>query len=100
MQTRHIYLIALMFACTLHGASVSDYNVVWESPSDNEHGSMPIGNGDLAANVWVEPGGDLVFYISKSDAWSGNGRLLKLGRMRVECEPAIFQEGIEFRQEL
>lgn len=89
-----------MFACTLHGASVSDYNVVWESPSDNEHGSMPIGNGDLAANVWVEPGGDLVFYISKSDAWSGNGRLLKLGRMRVECEPAIFQEGIEFRQEL
>ena len=40
-------------------------NVVWDSPSADCHGSMPIGNGDLAANVWVEPNGDLVFYLSK-----------------------------------
>ena len=26
------------------------YNVVWDSPSQDMHGSMPIGNGDLAAN--------------------------------------------------
>jgi hypothetical protein len=79
---------------------LDSYDVVWESPSEDEHGSMPIGNGDLAANVWVEPSGDLVFYISKSDAWSGNGRLLKLGRVRVKCEPALFSEGMKFKQEL
>ena len=41
------------------------YNVVWDSPSKDYNGSMPIGNGDLAANVWVEPTGDLIFYLSK-----------------------------------
>ncbi len=53
-------------------------NVVWESPSHDARGSMPIGNGDIGANVWVEPSGDVVFYISKTDAWSENARLLKL----------------------
>ena len=33
-------------------------HVVWDSPSEGMHGSMPIGNGDLAAKFWVEPGGD------------------------------------------
>jgi len=61
---------------------------------------MPIGNGDLAANVWVEPNGDLVFYVSKSDAWSGNGRLLKLGRVRVKTDPPLYTDGAEFKQEL
>jgi len=61
---------------------------------------MPIGNGDLAANVWVEPNGDRVFYISKSDAWSGNGSLLKLGRVRVKLDEPLFKEGMKFSQEL
>lgn len=38
------------------------FNVVWTSPSKDYNGSMPIGNGELAANVWVEPSGDLIFY--------------------------------------
>ncbi|MBT3192236.1 MAG: hypothetical protein HN341_06745 [Verrucomicrobia bacterium] len=99
-RTLQIGLTGLIFAGTLHAASVSDYNVVWDSPSKNEDGSMPIGNGELAANVWVEPNGDLVFYISKSDAWSGNGQLLKLGRVRVKLDEPLFQEGTTFRQEL
>jgi len=61
------------FAAEQSAASAPSYNVVWDSPSQDENGSMPIGNGDLAANVWMEPNGDLVFYLSKSDAWSGNG---------------------------
>ena len=51
--------------------SPDPYNVIWDSPSKDYNGSMPIGNGDLAANVWVEPSGDLVFYVSKSDSWTG-----------------------------
>lgn len=77
-----------------------DHKVVWTSPSQDMHGSMPAGNGDLAANVWVEPDGDLVFYLSKTDAWSENGRLLKLGRVRVTCEPALFEPGARFTQTL
>ena len=82
---------------------VDKYNVVWTSPSKDFNGSMPIGNGELAANVWVEPTGDLIFYLSKSDAWSGGGpdpELLKLGRVRVRLDKPLFQEGSDFRQEL
>ena len=79
------------------------YNVVWDSPSQDYNGSMPIGNGDIGANVWVEPTGDLIFYLSKTDAWSGGGpdpELLKLGRFRVRLDKPLFQEGAAFRQEL
>ena len=79
------------------------YNVVWDSPSQDYNGSMPIGNGDIGANVWVEPTGELIFYLSKSDAWSGGGpdpELLKLGRFRVRLDKTLFQEGAAFRQEL
>lgn len=65
-------------------------NVVWESPSADYNGSMPIGNGDIGANVWVEPTGDLVLLLSKTDAWSENGRLLKLGHVRVKLTPTLF----------
>ncbi len=63
--------------------NLSDYNVTWTTPSLNSSGSMPLGNGDIGLNVWVESNGDLLFYISKSDAWSEAGRLLKIGRVRV-----------------
>lgn len=76
-------------------------NVVWETPSRDMHGSMPIGNGDLAANVWVEPNGDLLFYLSKSDAWSGSAdALMKLGRIRIRLDQPFVQEDAGFKQEL
>ena len=76
------------------------YNVVWKTPSENSSGSMPLGNGDVGLNVWVEPGGDLLFYISKTDAWSENGRLLKVGRVRVALSPNPFVKGMPFEQTL
>ena len=72
---------------------VSDYNVVWDSPSENAAGSMPIGNGEVGANFWVEPSGDMVFYISRTDAWSETGELYKLGRIRISTKPAITSAG-------
>lgn len=63
---------------------LNSYNVVWDSPSSHSGGSMPIGNGDIGLNVWVERDGDLNFYISKTDAWSGIGRRGYV-RYRQEC---------------
>ena len=80
-------------------ADPSRYDVVWSSASADSSGSMPLGNGDIGVNVWVEPGGDLVFYVSKTDAWNENGRLLKLGRVRVRLSPAL-PAGESFRQRL
>ncbi len=44
------------------------YNVVWDSPSKDASGSMPIGNGDFGANVWVEENGDIICF------FAGEGR--------------------------
>ncbi|MFM8984024.1 MAG: DUF5703 domain-containing protein, partial [Spartobacteria bacterium] len=79
---------------------LATHNVVWDSPSADMHGSMPIGNGDLAANFWVEPSGDLVFYLSKSDSWDADQELLKLGRVRIRLDKPFVRDGRPFRQEL
>jgi hypothetical protein len=80
-------------------------NVSWDVPGPTSAESMPIGNGDIGLNVWVEPGGDLLFYIGKTDAWgaevrSDQGALLKLGRIRVSLQPNPFTAGAPFSQTL
>ncbi|HTN08712.1 DUF5703 domain-containing protein [Agriterribacter sp.] len=80
-------------------SKLNDYNVRWTTPGVNAQGSMPIGNGDIGANVWVEKNGDLAFYISKTDAWSEIGRLLKLGKVVVSLTPNPYNEKT-FSQEL
>ena len=78
---------------------LNDYNISWTSPSVNSQGSMPLGNGDIGVNAWVEENGDLVFYLSKTDSWSENGQLLKLGEIRVSLSPNPYNKN-SFLQEL
>ena len=81
-----IFLLGLLAAGLASAqSSTESFNVVWDSPSKDSSGSMPLGNGDIGLNVWVEECGDLVFYIGKTDAWSETVRLLKIGRVRVQA---------------
>ena len=75
-------------------------DVTWTTTGTNENDSMPIGNGDLAANVWTEQNGDIVLLIAKSDAWSENGELLKPGRVCVSLDPNPFTSSASFTQAL
>jgi len=79
---------------------IDRYNVVWDSPSKDHHGSMPLGNGEIGLNAWIEPTGDLVFYIAKTDSWGDNGRLLKVGKVRVKLTPSPLDSSPEFKQTL
>lgn len=75
------------------------YNVSWDTMSKT--GSlecMPLGNGDITVNAWVEQEGDLMLYIGKSDTWSEATRLLKVGRVRVHLTPNPFTEGVDYQQ--
>lgn len=90
----------LLLPAAVAQSPVDSYNVVWDSPSKDSSGSMPLGNGDVGINVWVEESGDLVFYIGKTDAWSETARLLKVGRVRVRLSPNPFGAGRPFRQTL
>ena len=65
--------------------NASRYDVTWDSPSgEGESGSMPLGNGDIGLNAWVDTSGSLLFYISKTDSWDESGRLLKVGKLRID----------------
>lgn len=75
------------------------YHVLWLGQSSNSSASMPIGNGDIGANVWVNTEGDLSLLISKTDAFSEIGRLLKIGKIVLRTTPNILS-GAVFTQEL
>ncbi len=78
---------------------LSSYNVTWHTLSTTGSlESMPIGNGDITANVWVEADGDLMIYIGKSDTWSEATRLLKVGRVRVSITPNPFISSAPYTQ--
>jgi hypothetical protein len=101
MKCRMVLLL-LFFAVLNIYADVSrtSYNVVWDSPSIDSNGTMPLGNGETGINAWFDKSGDLQFYISRTDAWDDNGRLVKVGKVRIKFEPAIYASGAEFKQTL
>ena len=76
------------------------YNVIWNSPSKDATGVMPIGNGDIAAGVYAIEGGDLFLLLSKNDAFNFEGNIYKTGRVRVALAPNPFRSGKPFRQTL
>jgi len=93
-----IFIITSLSNIVLKGQTMPDINalldknnVSWDIPGPGSAQSMPIGNGDIGLNVWIETNGDLVFYISKTDSWSednlGSWGLLKLGKVRVKLNP-------------
>jgi len=59
---------------------------------------MPIGNGDIGANLWVDTAGTLSLLISKTDAMSEIGRLLKIGRIDIRFSPDILGRGTFVQQ--
>jgi alpha-L-fucosidase 2 len=75
-------------------------DVSWDSLGYYSAHSMPLGNGDIALNVWTEQNGDVLFYISKTDAWNESGNLVKIGRVRVSLNPNPFFNGALFQQVL
>lgn len=79
---------------------ITENNVTWNTLGKDENESMPIGNGDIAANVWTEKNGDLVLLLSKADAWTETGKIVKLGRVRIKLTPNPFVGNTDFKQTL
>ncbi|MFS2993028.1 DUF5703 domain-containing protein [Phocaeicola dorei] len=78
---------------------MSQYNVVWNSPSASALESMPCGGGDVGMNVWVEDG-NLLIYLSRSGTFDELNTFPKLGRIRVSVSPNVLDDPDTFRQEL
>src|SRR5882762_4786007 len=103
MKPKIIFLLAVLATMALAAQEnhfVAANDVTWNSLGTNENSSMPLGNGDVALNVWTEQNGDNVLLLAKSDAWSENGQLLKLGRVRIKLTPNPFIASVGFTQTL
>lgn len=101
-------IVIVLACCNLMGVQafgerantiLANYNVVWDAPSENASGSMPVGGADIGCNVWVE-NGDVLLYMQRSGCFSENGEYLKLGRVRLSFSPNPFEQTDFFRQEL
>src|SRR5713101_1113020 len=83
-------------------------NVTWNVPGPTSAESMPLGNGDIGLNVWVETNGSVLCYIAKTDAWNQNNwwqsfdpyGLMKVGGVRVSLNPPPLSSGTNFLQTL
>ena len=96
-------LIGLIFGKAEVKAALPDYDVRWDALGKTSADSMPLGNGDIGLNVWTEPNGDVLFYVSKTDAWTEDVRhagLAKIGRVRVSLDSNPFVAGAGFEQRL
>jgi alpha-L-fucosidase 2 len=124
MSNKFLIVVFTLFACLLlpvtAGAQVKKfdirpflnaYDVSWDTPGPTSMQSMPIGNGDIGLNVWVEGSGDLCFFIGKTDAWGAalaseknnwikeGGVLMKVGKVRISISPSpLAQQRGAFRQ--
>jgi len=79
---------------------IGQYRVVWDSPSKDSLDSMPLsGRFGAGANVWVQDG-SIWLYLAHGGAYDEQGRLLKLGCVRITPADMTLGAGADFRQEL
>ena len=95
-----VLVMGMMLTSSAAGGLLGRYNVIWESPSKDETGQMPLGNGDIAAGVYAIEDGDLYLLLAKNDAFNYNGDIFKTGRVRISLAPNPFVKGKKFRQTL
>jgi hypothetical protein len=82
------------------GYRIGRYDIVWNSPSRDASGVMPVGNGDIAAGVYAIEDDDIYLLLAKNDAYNYEGDIFKTGRVRVTLSPSPFRAGKPFRQVL
>ena len=100
MILRIAMVLGLLLPSVAAGESMARYNVVWDSPSKDNTGQMPLGNGDIAAGVCAIEGGDLQLLLAKNDAFNYNGDIFKTGDVRISMKPNPLAKGKKFRQRL
>ncbi len=96
------FILFLFLATTVVSLSAqqtgSNYDITWNTQSQNASESMPCGGGDIGMNVWVE-NGELFIYVARSGNFDENNALMKTGRIRVNLSPNPFN-GSNFKQQL
>lgn len=68
--------------------AITRLNPVFDTPARSPADSMPLGNGTLGLNAWVERSADIVFVLACVGGAGGfDGSSIRLGRVRVQMLP-------------
>ncbi|MCP4453857.1 MAG: hypothetical protein GY809_20540, partial [Planctomycetes bacterium] len=105
MKITNLILIVIALSTPITGQiqmpeAAARYNVIWDTPSLDPSGAMPIGNGDMGAMVYAIEDGDLYLLMSKNDAITYMGDNFKTGRVKLSFSPNPFKKGHHFKQTL
>ena len=80
---KSIIPILIASSVTLTAGPLDAYKIIWDTPSQDSLDSMPLsGRLGAGANVWVQ-NGSIWLYLAHSGAFDEQGRLLKLGCVRL-----------------
>ena len=75
---------------------IDDYSFKYFGTMNDALQSLPWGNGDIGANLWLSPDGNIHLLISKTDSWSELYRLLKPAHIVISMKPCPFINGANF----
>ena len=82
-----LYPLLLTLSTSL-AAGIDSYPITWTTPSQDALDSMPLsGRFGAGANVWVQDG-SIWLYLAHNGAYDAQGRLLKLGALRITPQDA------------
>eukprot|EP01084_Bolivina_argentea_P215955 366763_1 len=95
--------------CVTLSSWIDSYNTVWTTPGTSQWGSLPIGNGDLTANVWLDNVNinksvvdannyDIWLSFSKSDSYDITGQWLKVIQLKYSLNPPISINNNKFKE--
>lgn len=87
-----------LVACGQTKQQLKEYNVIWNTPSKDKTGQMPLGNGDIAAGVYAIENDNLYLLLAKNDAFTYSGDIFKTGRIKISMSPNPFEKGKTFKQ--
>ena len=88
---------AVVFAA-IEAAGYAPAPITFDSPAENDRGSMILGNGELGANAWISADGTLHTVLQRSDTWNEGARHVKAGAIDYATGKPVDKGS--FRQEL
>ncbi len=75
---------------------LKSFDFHFDGPMTDGMQSIPLGNGEMGANIWMEKDGLLRLLFSRTDAWSEACRLIKTGLYTLSLSPNPFKSGAQF----
>lgn len=79
---------------------ITDFNLRFHEAGTDSWSSMPLGNGEISAQVWTDREGKLQFYLATTDSRDGMDNPIKIGKLTIGFEPNIMADHSGYTEEL